>query len=88
MLDAAGVPVVDLVDEERCCGFGGTFSVLHPEISVPMADEKLDRALASGAHTIAACDTGCLVQLATRAQHRGLDLAVRHVADVIAEGLS
>jgi L-lactate dehydrogenase complex protein LldE len=88
VLDAAGVPVVDLVDEERCCGFGGTFSVLHPEISVAMADEKLDRALASGARTIAACDTGCLLHLATRAEHRGLDVEVRHVADLVAEGLS
>jgi L-lactate dehydrogenase complex protein LldE len=88
VLDAAGVPVVDLVDEERCCGFGGTFSVLHPEISVPMADEKLDRAVASGARTIAACDTGCLVHLATRAQARQLDLTLRHVADVVADGLS
>ncbi|HEV2309472.1 MAG TPA: (Fe-S)-binding protein [Acidimicrobiia bacterium] len=87
VLDAAGVPVVDLVDAERCCGFGGTFSVLHPEIAVPMADDKLDRAVASGAGTLAACDTGCLVHLATRAQHRGLDLEVRHVADLVAEGL-
>ena len=88
VLDGAGVPVVDLVDEERCCGFGGTFSVLHPEISVPMADEKLDQVVATGARTVTACDTGCLVHLATRARHRGLDLAVRHVADVVADGLA
>ena len=87
VLDAAGVPVVELADGERCCGFGGTFAVLHPEIAVPMADEKLDRALATGARTLTACDTGCLVHLATRAERRGLDLAVRHVADVVAEGL-
>ncbi len=88
VLDAAGAPVVELVDAERCCGFGGTFSVLHPEISVPMADEKLDRVVATGARTVTACDTGCLVHLATRARHRGLDLAVRHVADVVADGLA
>ena len=88
LLAAAGTPIESMVDEERCCGFGGTFSVLHPEISVPMADEKLDRAMASGARTIAACDTGCLLHLATRAQHRGLDVDVRHVADLVAEGLT
>jgi len=88
VLDAAGAPVVELVDAERCCGFGGTFSVLHPEISVPMADEKLDRVVATGARTVAACDTGCLVHLATRARHRGLDLTVRHVADIVADGLA
>jgi L-lactate dehydrogenase complex protein LldE len=87
LLDDAGVTVVEMGDAERCCGFGGSFSVSHPEISVPMADEKLDQALASGAGRLAACDTGCLVQLATRARRRGVDLEVRHVADVLAEGL-
>ena len=87
LLDAAGAPVADLADAEQCCGFGGTFSVLHPEIAVPMADEKLDRAVAAGAPTLTACDTGCLVHLATRAQRRGLDLEIRHVADLLAGGM-
>jgi L-lactate dehydrogenase complex protein LldE len=87
LLDDAGVTVVEMVDAERCCGFGGSFSVVHPEISVPMADEKLDRAAASGARQLVACDTGCLVHLATRARRRGVDLDLRHVADVLAEGL-
>ena len=30
-----------------CCGFGGTFSVRQPEISVAMADEKLAGARAA-----------------------------------------
>ena len=87
LLDDAGVTVVDMIDAERCCGFGGSFSVSHPEISVPMADEKLDQAVASGAHRLAACDTGCLLHLATRARRRRIDLEVCHVADLIAEGL-
>jgi L-lactate dehydrogenase complex protein LldE len=87
LLDDAGVTVVEMVDAERCCGFGGSFSVVHPEISVPMADEKLDRAVASGARQLVACDTGCLVHLATRARRRGVDVDLRHVADVLAEGL-
>jgi L-lactate dehydrogenase complex protein LldE len=88
LLDAAGVPVADLADAEHCCGFGGTFSVLHPEIAVPMADEKLDRAVAAGAPTLTACDTGCVLHLAARAERRGLDLEVKHVADVLAGGLT
>jgi L-lactate dehydrogenase complex protein LldE len=87
VLDAAGVAVTELDDAERCCGFGGTFSVLHPEIAVPMADQKLDDAVATGVRTLTACDTGCVLHLATRADHRGLDLDVRHVADVVADGL-
>ena len=44
-----GVEGCELVEPEHaelCCGFGGTFSLKLPEISVGMADEKLDRAAA------------------------------------------
>ena len=34
--------LIELPDADSCCGFGGTFSVKHPEISVAMADAKLD----------------------------------------------
>ena len=87
LLDAAGVELVELRDAARCCGFGGTFSVLHPEIGVPMADEKLDDAVAAGAGCLVACDTGCLAHLQGRARERGLDLDVEHVATVVAAGL-
>ncbi len=87
VLDGAEVTVAEMVDPERCCGFGGTFSVLHPEISVPMADAKLDQAVATGAPTLVACDTGCLMHLRARARARGLALECRHVAEVVAEGL-
>jgi L-lactate dehydrogenase complex protein LldE len=48
-----------------------------------MADAKLDMAVATGARTLVACDTGCLLHLATRARRRGLDIECRHVADVV-----
>ena len=87
VLNAAGVQIVEMADPERCCGFGGTFSVTLPEISVPMADAKLDMAVATGVRTLVACDTGCLLHLATRARRRGLDIECRHVADVVGTGL-
>ena len=68
---------------ERCCGFGGLFSVKLPEVSVAMADEVLDAAVADGATEIVAADGSCLMQLSTRAEARGLSLAFRHLAEAI-----
>jgi len=68
---------------ERCCGFGGLFSVKLPETSIAMADEVLDAALASGATDVVAADGSCLMQLATRAEARGLALRFRHLAVAI-----
>lgn len=66
--------------DERCCGFGGMFSVKLPETSIAMADDVLDAALASGATDVVAADSSCLMQLRSRAEARGLKLTFRHLA--------
>jgi L-lactate dehydrogenase complex protein LldE len=65
---------------ERCCGFGGLFSVKLPETSIAMADEVLDAAMAAGATDVVAADGSCLMQLESRAEARGLALKFRHLA--------
>jgi L-lactate dehydrogenase complex protein LldE len=70
---------------ERCCGFGGTFSVKLPEVSTAMADEKLDEVVATGCTTLVGCDLSCLMHLEGRARRRGLDLRVRHLAEVLTD---
>jgi L-lactate dehydrogenase complex protein LldE len=68
---------------ERCCGFGGTFSVKLPEVSTAMADEKLDEVVASGCDTLVGCDLSCLMHLDGRAKRRSLGLTVKHLAEVL-----
>lgn len=70
---------------ERCCGFGGTFSVKLPEVSTAMADEKLDEVVASGCATLVGCDLSCLMHLDGRARRRGLGLTVKHLVEVLDE---
>ncbi|WP_213004172.1 (Fe-S)-binding protein [Parahaliea maris] len=81
----AGIEVTEMADTEVCCGFGGTFCVKFGNVSARMADDKLDNALAAGADTLAGGDVSCLLHLAGRARRRGLDLAVRHVAELLAD---
>jgi L-lactate dehydrogenase complex protein LldE len=75
----------DLVPQppERCCGFGGTFSVKLPEVSTAMADDVLDTAVATGASRMIGCDASCLLHLRGRAERRGLDFEFRHLATVL-----
>lgn len=82
-LAAAGVPVVPIAGSERCCGFGGTFSVKLPELSVAMADEKLDEVVAAGVQRLVSCDLSCLLHLGGRAKRRGLDIDICHLAEVL-----
>jgi L-lactate dehydrogenase complex protein LldE len=82
-LRAAGYAVESIDDHDRCCGFGGTFSITHPDVSVAMADDKLDAAAAGGADTITSCDLSCLTHLESRAARRGLALRFPHVAELL-----
>lgn len=79
-----GLELKELTDCEVCCGFGGTFCVKYPEISGKMVSDKVDNIRASGAGMLAAGDMGCLLNMAGRLRREGLDVEVRHVAEILA----
>jgi L-lactate dehydrogenase complex protein LldE len=81
--ELCGVEVNELQQSEVCCGFGGTFCVKMPEISGKMVDDKLDHAMATGASILAGGDLGCLLNIAGRAQRRGKDIEIRHIAELL-----
>jgi L-lactate dehydrogenase complex protein LldE len=80
----AGLTVKEMTDPEVCCGFGGTFCVKYPEISVRMVSEKTRDVTATGADTLLAGDLGCLLNIAGRLEREGSPVKVRHVAEVLA----
>lgn len=85
-----GCRVVDWPDEERCCGFGGSFSVKLPEVAEAMADQKLASLPRSDDGTpveIVSTDASCLLHLRARAEATGVPVRVRHVAEVAAAAL-
>ena len=79
-----GLEMVEMTDVETCCGFGGTFAVKFEAISVAMADQKIQHALATGAEYIISTDLSCLMHLDGRIRHEGVALKTIHIADVLA----
>ncbi len=69
--------------DEVCCGFGGMFSVKMSDISTAMLDEKLDNVLATGASTLIAGDTGCIMHMQGGLRRRGSDVQVVHIAELL-----
>jgi L-lactate dehydrogenase complex protein LldE len=80
-----GLEIVEMQDNRLCCGFGGTFAVKFPEVSVAMAEDKLRAAAGSGAEIIVANDSGCLMHLAGAIHRRGLPLQTMHLAELLAK---
>ena len=59
-----GLTLLPLSTEETCCGFGGVFSVIYPEVSGAMMDAKVRSIQETGAEVVVACDAGCLMNIA------------------------
>ena len=85
LLGGSGAELVPFARPDLCCGFGGTFSVRQPEVSVAMADEKLAGGEAAG--TIVTADPGCLMHLRGRAEKSGSPVRVVHLASALARGI-
>ena len=83
LLERSGAELVPLPRPDLCCGFGGTFSVRQPEVSVAMADDKL--AAAGNAQALVTADPGCLMHLRGRAARSGGPPVV-HLATALVHG--
>jgi len=81
-----GLELVDLKDNETCCGFGGTFAVKFEAISTAMAQQKVDYALAVDAEYIISTDASCLLHLQSYIDKNNLPIKTIHLADVLAHG--
>jgi len=79
-----GLELVEMADNETCCGFGGSFAVKFEPISIAMADQKITNADATGAEYIISTDMSCLMHIDGCIKHKGTGLKVLHLADVLA----
>lgn len=79
-----GLELLEMQDVETCCGFGGTFAVKFEPISISMADQKVNNALATGAEYIISTDLSCLMHIDGYIQHKKLSIKTLHIADVLA----
>jgi len=78
-----GVAPVALEGADECCGFGGVFSVEMPSVSAAIMDQKLDRIEESGADVVAGGDISCLLHIEGGLRRRGVDIKVRHLAEIL-----
>jgi L-lactate dehydrogenase complex protein LldE len=80
----SGAEFVELYDSDKCCGFGGSFSVKYADISSAMVDDKVNNIIASGADTVVGCDMGCLMNIQGMLSRKGSDIKIMHIAQILA----
>lgn len=78
-----GAEVVELSETSECCGFGGVFSVEHPEISAAMLKRKIADLEASGASVVVACDAGCITNINGGLHRQHKPQRAIHIAEIL-----
>lgn len=83
----SGIQLMEPDDEDQCCGFGGTYSLVEPKVSTALADAKWDRlydkARETGAWALTSADLGCLLHLQGRASRLGGKLSSLYLAEIL-----
>lgn len=79
-----GAEFVEIENAESCCGFGGTFSVKYPEISVAILDQKIEAIERAGVDAVVSGDASCLMQIGGRLSRKGSNIRVMHLAELLA----
>ena len=81
-----GLELVEMKETDTCCGFGGSFAVKYDTISVAMADQKIDNAIATEAEYLISTDMSCLMHIDGCLKNHGASMKVMHLVDVLASG--
>jgi L-lactate dehydrogenase complex protein LldE len=83
-----GLDYRPLAKLDQCCGFGGAFAFRFGQVSAALVADKVDYIAATKARTVVATDAGCAMNIAGECKRRGLDVRVRHIADLLDEAMS
>ena len=79
-----GIELVDLPNAEQCCGFGGTFSLKNPDVSIAMASDKARHARSTDAEYLVAGDHACLMNIGGVLHREGAAIRPIHLAEILA----
>jgi glycolate oxidase iron-sulfur subunit len=75
ILRAAGYDVVEIDDVALCCGAAGIYTILEPEASEALGNQKADQVRSTGVTSVASANPGCEMQLRS---HLGVEYEVAH----------
>ena len=79
-----GLTLVPLPAADQCCGFGGTFSVKNPAVSVAMGADKAHHVMETGAEYVVTGDNSCLMHIGGILHRLKSGVRPIHLAEILA----
>ena len=83
LANVKGAQLVELPQAEECCGFGGIFSLEHPELSAEWLKRKIGNLEKTQAPTLVVTEAGCLMHIAGGLHRQRKKQRIVHIAEVL-----
>ncbi|MBN2115303.1 MAG: (Fe-S)-binding protein [Anaerolineales bacterium] len=83
LANVRGAQIVELPQVEECCGFGGIFSMEHPELSAEWLKRKISNLEATRSPTLVVTEAGCLMHITGGLHRQRKKQRVIHIAEVL-----
>lgn len=83
----ANVEYVEMKEADRCCGSGGIYNLVQPEMAGSILEHKIEHAKRTEARYLLTSNPGCLLQMKVGIERHGLggQMIVQHVVDFLHE---
>lgn len=82
--EVRGIDLVELPESDSCCGFGGTFALKNAETSTAMLADKIRNVAATGAESLCAGDSSCLMHIGGGMSRLQMGTRTVHLAEILA----
>jgi len=83
LANVRGAQIVELPHADECCGFGGIFSMEHPELSAEWLKRKISNLEVTQSPTLVVTDAGCLMHIAGGLHRQRKSQRVMHIAEIL-----
>jgi glycolate oxidase iron-sulfur subunit len=82
-----GLRFKEMEEADRCCGFGGIFSLKHYDLAMKVAEKKVARIEENGAGVVATGCPGCSLHIGDALFQAGKKVEVKHTVQILAESI-
>ena len=80
-----GIELIEMKEPGRCCGMAGSFSLVHPDLSVEISERKTADIAQTHTDTVATGCPACRMQLQSGVENANIDEEVLHTVQILAE---
>lgn len=87
LLNNSGHPVTAMAAADKCCGMGGSFNLIHYDISSKIGKLKADNIIDTECSTVASGCPACMMQISDMLSKAGADIKVKHPVQMYADSL-